>query len=153
MLRLQTSQRRATSNSRHSRRRLPPLFWRYVHANRKHHHYKDTPQQYNIHRLYTLLHSWHKGFLFKLWLWRIRMPLHRQSSHALRICTRLRSIIVIKNGKVLTEIRKGMYGLQQAGKIANDDLKNASCLMDMHLLKTPPGYSGTWPRSSSMTSE
>ena len=51
------------------------------------------------------------------------MPLHRQSSHAPRICTRLRSIIVIKNGKVLTEIRKGMYGLQQAGKIANDDLK------------------------------
>ena len=27
------------------------------------------------------------------------------------------------NGKVLVEIRKGMYGLKQAGRIANDRLK------------------------------
>ena len=27
------------------------------------------------------------------------------------------------NGKVLVEIRKGMYGLKQAGRTANDQLK------------------------------
>ena len=30
---------------------------------------------------------------------------------------------IAKNGKVLTEVCKGMYGLKQAGKLAHEDLK------------------------------
>ena len=38
---------------------------------------------------------------------------------------------IAKDGKILAEVRKGMYGLKQAGKIAHNDLKK-------HLM--PHGY-------------
>ena len=40
------------------------------------------------------------------------------------IIDQYRSTAKAVNGKVLVEIRKGMYGLKQAGRIANDQLKH-----------------------------
>ena len=55
------------------------------------------------------------------------MIICRYQLHAYRFCARPQPnhnlTPIFKNGKVLAEIRKGMHGLKQSGKIANEDLK------------------------------
>ena len=45
----------------------------------------------------------------------------------------------VHNGHVYCEIRKGMYGLPQAGKIANDLLKKRLAEFGYHETKYTPG--------------
>jgi hypothetical protein len=55
---------------------------------------------------------------------------------------------LVHNGYVYMEVQKGMYGLPQAGILANKNLTKHLAPMDTYLPKAPPAYGSTTPSRS-----